>query len=91
MRTTYQFNERGDKEGKWGMDATGMLSSHVSYDSGNYFEKTRGIEDKTSELVAAVGGFAELLISKGVITPQEFLNAIGAQHNFIVRDRKDDY
>lgn len=88
MRQPYRFNEISDpKDQNWGLNATETLgyfvkSKKVPY---NTFHQTRSIEEQIEVLTQAVGGLAEILISKGRMSPQEFIEAIDAKGIFEVR------
>lgn len=91
MRKPYQFNEKTDpKDKEWGRDAPSMLWEFVHYKSVPYrkFSESRGIEDQIDIMTRAIGGLAEVLISKGRMSPQEFLEAIDAADTFEVRESK---
>lgn len=91
MRRSYQFNEKSDPKGKeWGRDAPSLLWEFVHYKTIPYqgYSTSRGIEEQISILTKAIGGLAEVLISKGRMSPQEFINAIEADDTFEVRENK---
>lgn len=89
MRYPYQFNDKTDPEDyKWGMSAESMLQDFVFTNKNNYWNEGRGIEDRVKTLTEAVGGLADLLIMKGILSPQDFINAIGASSVYEVRESK---
>jgi len=91
MRKPYQFNEKTDpKDKEWGRDAPSMLWEFVHYKKHPYagYSENRGIEEQINVLAKAIGGLAEVLISKGRMSPKEFIDAIEADDTFEVRESK---
>jgi hypothetical protein len=92
MRMSYQFNEKTDApDDKWGMSAETLLADIVTTNRSQYYNygNRKGIEEKISSLTEAMGGLADLLISKGLISPDDFLLAIGGSSVYEVREHKD--
>lgn len=91
MRLPYQFNDKSDPEDyRYGYTAETLLSDHVNNDRRGYgYSNRKGIEEQISTITEAIGGLADLLISKGVFSPQDFLAAINAENIYEVRERKD--
>lgn len=83
MHRTYEFLEKY-KNGAigWGRDAKSVLSDHVYTNRKSLIAETRGIEEKLETLCESVANISDLLISKGLITPDEFLKAIGMDDHF---------
>lgn len=91
MRLPYQFNEISDpKDAQWGMNTSEMLSRFVHTKTPHYstFSEARDIEGQIEILVGAIGGLAEVLISKGRMSPKEFIAAIEAEDVFEVRENR---
>lgn len=89
MRLPYRFNEIGDpQDNAWGRDAASMTWEFVHYKREPYsaFSTHRNIEEQIEILSKAIGGLAEVLISKGRMSPQEFLKALDAEDSFEVRN-----
>lgn len=79
MRRPYQFNEKTDsKDQNWGYTAPQVIRSLAFLKQIPYscVSSPRPIEEQIEFLANAIGGIAEVLISKGRMTPQEFLEAI---------------
>lgn len=91
MRVPYQFNEKykNDKS-DWGYDAAQVTYDTIHYKKPHYsmFDEKRGIEEQIEKISSSIGGLAEVLISKGLLSPQEFLVAIGADEKYEVREKK---
>lgn len=89
MRYPYQFNEKTDPiDFKWGMSAESMLRDYIFTNKSNYWNEGRGIEGRVEMLTEALGGLADLLIMKGILSPQDFIDAIGASSIYEVRESK---
>lgn len=89
MRLPYQFNEKYDpKDQDWGFTAPQVISHLTFYKKKPYsvFSERRPIEEQIEFLANALGGLAEALISKGRLTPQEFLDALDDE-TYEVRQR----
>ena len=91
MKLPYQFNDKTDPEdAKWSYSAETLIQDYVRNDKRDYYSKSRGIESQIVTLSAAFGGLADLLLSKGLISPQDFLEAIGAHYDYEVRESRFD-
>lgn len=94
MKKTYQFIEKNyDNAYDYGTDAPTVISLVVcnKIDKRFPFSDARSIEERIEKLSEIIGGISELLISKGLMTPQEFLVAIGAKDVYEVTDRKGGF
>lgn len=89
MRMPYQFNEKDDPEdATWGMNAEGLLEDFVNYNRSNFYADPRGIEAKINAITEVVGGLADILIMKGILSPQDLIEAIGSSYIYEVRENK---
>lgn len=83
--TNYRYVEKyNENSKKYPETLDQIIRSHIYSNryEGGYHHRSRGIEDQVEELSHIVGGLADLLISKGVLTPQEVLVAIGINSGF---------
>lgn len=91
MKLPYGFNRKYDPlDYEWKMSAEETIADFVTYDkeSSYRFLERRGIEAQVSKLVEVIGGLSDTLISKGLMTPEQFLEAIGADRIYEVRENK---
>lgn len=92
MRLPYQFNEKTDpKDTRWGMNAERLVADYTTWDRNNHYADSLGVERRIDRLTEAMGGLADLLISKGVLSPQDFLEAIGADSVYEVRPNNSHF
>lgn len=89
MRATYQFNESDERTNAWGRDTYEVIIQNIRSKNSRYsiFSESRPIEDQIETIAGNIGGLCHLLISKGLITPEEFLVAIGVEDRYEAREK----
>lgn len=86
MRKTYQYNKKDDKLGAYGHDATELVSQFVHWDNSGYFSNRRSIEEQIDTISEITGKLCDVLISKGLMTHEEFLTILGLEYSHESRD-----
>ena len=86
MRRTYQYNEKSDKKGAYGYDASQLVGYAIRNNNSRYFSERRSIEEQIDKTAEIVGNLCDILVSKGLMTHEEFLKALDLEYSHESRD-----
>lgn len=88
MRHTYAFVEKHGSY-KYDQSTQTVLTDHINTNRDRYFEVNRGIEEQSEIMAETVANLLDLLISKGLVTPKEFLQILGLEDVFDIKQTND--
>lgn len=86
--SVFKFNEKNDAKDAWGYSTSFMFTNYIHVDDSGYFHEKRGIEQQIDTLSEAIGNICDLLISKKLMTGNEFLEIIekSSSHEMRIKD-----
>lgn len=77
---TIRFFEKDQIWDKVGYDVSSLIETHIKsrhLSSGGWMASNRGIEVEISTLAETVGSLSQILLEKGILSPEEVLKLIG--------------
>ena len=86
MRKFYQYNRKNEKPGAYGHDAAELVSNFVHWDESGYISNRRSIENQIDTISEVTGKLCDVLVSKGLMTHEEFLTILGLENSHESRD-----